>query len=116
MIYVKSFNCISLHKASGNLNKIYDSVLANVDLKITQFRIRSNIQKFGKTNISGLSYLLELDRTTVMRNIEKLIKLDLVSYRCINDGKIIQLTTVSKTNLEKYLLFEKKLNNNILKP
>tara|TARA_B100000989_G_scaffold272762_1_gene230416 strand:+ start:453 stop:803 length:351 start_codon:yes stop_codon:yes gene_type:complete len=116
MIYVKSFNCISLQKASGNLNKIYASVLANVDLKITQFRIIRNIQKFCKTNISGLSYLLELDRTTVLRNIEKFIKLDLVSYRCINNGKIIQLTTVSKTNLEKYLLFEKKLNNNILKP
>ena len=67
-------NCISLRKASNNLTKIYDSALAKVDLKITQFSTLRNVQKLGKTNISDLSYLLELDRTTVLRNIEKLIK------------------------------------------
>ena len=74
MAYNTFCNCISLRKASNNLTKIYDSALAKVDLKITQFSTLRNVQKLGKTNISDLSYLLELDRTTVLRNIEKLIK------------------------------------------
>ena len=74
-------NCISLRKASNNLTKIYDSALFKVDLKITQFSTLRNVQKLGKTNISDLSYLLELDRTTVLRSIEKLIKMKLVFYK-----------------------------------
>ena len=50
----------------------------------------------GKTNIRDLSSELELDRSTVLRNIEKLIEMDLVSYKYENDdkNKIIQLTTI----------------------
>ena len=99
-------NCISLRKASNNLTKIYNSALAKVDLKITQFSTLRNVQKLGKTNISDLSYLLELDRTTVLRNIEKLIKMNLINYKYEQDNKnkIIQLTTVGKNKLRKAII------------
>ena len=115
MDYNFSCKCIGLRKASNNLTKIYDSALIKVGLKITQFSTLKNIQKLGKTNISDLSNLLELDRTTVLRNIEKLIKMNLISYKYEQDNKnkIVQLTTVGKKNLEKQLLFGKKLNTNI---
>ena len=60
----------------------------------------------GKTNISDLSYLLELDRTTVLRNIEKLIKMNLISYKYEQDNKnkIIQLTTVGKNKLREAII------------
>ena len=76
-----SCKCIHLRKASNNLTKIYDSALIKVNLKITQFSTLKNIQKLGKTNIRDLSSELELDRTTVLRNIEILIKIDLVPYK-----------------------------------
>ena len=81
MNYNFSCKCIGLRKASNNLTKIYNSALIKVDLKITQFSTLKNVQKLGKTNISDLAYLLELDRTTVLRNIEKLIKMNLISYK-----------------------------------
>ena len=101
MVYNPSCNCITFRKASNNITKIYDSALAKVGLKITQFSTLRNIQKLGKTNIPDLSYLLELDRTTILRDIEKLIKLKLVSYEYEKDNKnkIIQLTTVGKSKL-----------------
>tara|TARA_B100000886_G_scaffold229811_1_gene160302 strand:- start:360 stop:575 length:216 start_codon:yes stop_codon:yes gene_type:complete len=62
----------------------------------------------GKINIRDLSSELELDRTTVLRNIEKLIKMDLVSYNCENDNKnkLIQLTSTgeNKTKRSHYFL------------
>ena len=81
MVHNTFCSCIGLRKASNNLTKIYDSTLAKVDLNITQFCTLRNVQKSGKTNIFDLSYLLELDRTTVLRNIEKLIKMNLISYK-----------------------------------
>ena len=106
MDYNFSCKCIGLRKASNNLTKIYNSALIKVDLKITQFSTLKNIQKLGKTNIRDLSYLLELDRTTVLRNIEKLIKMNLVSYKDEQNSKnkIIQLTTVGKSKLREAII------------
>ena len=112
-----SCKCIRLRKASNNLTKIYDSALIKVGLKITQFSTLKNIQKLGKTNISDLSYLLELDRTTVLRNIEKLIKMNLVSYKDEQNSKnkIIQLTTVGKSKLREAIIIWEETQHKYIK-
>ena len=114
-----NFSCkfIRLRKASNNLTKIYDSALIKVGLKITQFSTLKNIQKLGKTNIRDLSYLLELDRTTVLRNIEKLIKMNLVSYKDEQNSKnkIIQLTTVGKSKLREAIIIWEETQHKYIK-
>ena len=117
MGYNFSCQCIGLRKASNNLTKIYNSALIKVDLKITQFSTLKNIQKLGKTNIRDLSSELELDRTTVLRNIEKLIEMDLVSYKYENDdkNKIIQLTTVGKSKLREAVIIWEETQHKYLK-
>ncbi|MDC3116229.1 MarR family winged helix-turn-helix transcriptional regulator [Alphaproteobacteria bacterium] len=106
MKYSSSCNCINLRKASNNITKLYDSALANLGLKITQFSTLKNIQKLGKTNISDLSRTLELDRTTVLRNINKMIDLGLITYKYKNDDKIkvIQLTSVGQNRLREAIV------------
>ena len=115
--YNFSCKCIGLRKASNNLTKIYNSALIKVDLKITQFSTLKNIQKLGKTNIRDLSSELELDRTTVLRNIEKLIEMDLVSYKYENDdkNKIIQLTTVGKSKLREAIIIWEETQHKYIK-
>ena len=117
MDYNFSCKCIGLRKASNNLTKIYDSALIKVDLKITQFSTLKNIQKLGKTNIRDLSSELELDRTTVLRNIEKLIEMDLVSYKYENDdkNKIIQLTSVGKSKLREAIIIWEETQHKYIK-
>ena len=109
--------CIHLRKASNNLTKIYDSALIKVGLKITQFSTLKNIQKLGKTNIKELSYILELDRTTVLRNIEKLIKMNLISYKDERNSKnkIIQLTTFGKSKLIKAIIIWEETQHKYIK-
>ena len=117
MDYNFSCKCIGLRKASNNLTKIYNSALIKLDLKITQFSTLKNIQKLGKTNIRDLSSELELDRTTVLRNIEKLIEMDLVSYKYENDdkNKIIQLTTVGKSKLREAIIIWEETQHKYIK-
>ena len=117
MDYNFSCKCIGLRKASNNLTKVYNSALIKVDLKITQFSTLKNIQKLGKTNIRDLSSELELDRTTVLRNIEKLIEMDLVSYKYENDdkNKIIQLTTVGKSKLREAIIIWEETQHKYIK-
>ena len=117
MDYNFSCKCIGLRKASNNLTKIYNSALIKVGLKITQFSTLKNIQKLGKTNIKDLSSELELDRTTVLRNIEKLIEMDLVSYKYENDNKnkIIQLTTIGKSKLREAIIIWEETQHKYIK-
>ena len=117
MRYNTPCNCISLRKASNNLTKIYDTALAKVGIKITQFSTLRNIQKLGKTNISDLSYLLELDRTTVLRNLEKLIEMNFISYKYEQDNKnkIIQLTTVGKNKLREAIIIWEETQRKYIK-
>ena len=70
-----------------------------------------------KTNISYLSYLLELVRTTVLRNIEKLIKMNLISYKYEQDNKnkIIQLTTVGKNKLREAIIIWEETQHKYIK-
>ena len=112
-----SCKCIRLRKASNNLTKIYDSALIKVGLKITQLSTLKKIQKLGKTNIRDLSSELELDRTTVLRNIEKLIEMDLVSDKYENDdkNKMIQLTTVGKSKLREAIIIWKETEHKYIK-
>ena len=71
----------------------------------------------GKTNIRDLSSELELDRTTVLRNIEKLIEMDLVSYKYENDdkNKIIQLTTAGKRKLREAIVIWEETQHKYIK-
>ncbi len=117
MDYNSSCKCIRLRKASNNLTKIYDSALIKVGLKITQFSTLKNIQKLGKTNIRDLSSELELDRTTVLRNIEKLIEMDLVSYKYENDdkNKITQLTTIGVKKLNEAIIIWEETQHKYIK-
>ena len=117
MAYNPSCNCITLRKKSNDLTKIYVSSLAKVGLKITQFSTLRNVQKLGKTNISDLSYPLELDRTTVLRSIEKLIKMNLVSYKEEQNSKnkIIQLTAVGKGKLGEAIIIWEETQHKYIK-
>ena len=100
---IYSYYCISLRKASYNISKVYDTVLSKVKLKITQFSSLRNFQKLGKTNISSLSYLLELDRTNVYRNLKKFIEMDLISNKYENNNKnnVVSLKNVGKNKLRE---------------
>ena len=112
-----SCKCIRLRKVSNNLTKIYDTTLIKVGLKIIQFSILKNIQKLGKTNIRNLSSELELNRINVLRNIEKLLEMDLVSYKYENDNKnkIIQLTTVGKSKLREAIIIWEETQHKYIK-
>ena len=86
--------CISLRKAANHISKLYDHELSAVDTKITQYSTLKNIQDLGNPTVNELSRKLDLERTTVLRNLHKLRKIDLISYKKndVNKIKVISLT------------------------
>ncbi|MDC1356863.1 MarR family winged helix-turn-helix transcriptional regulator [Pseudomonadota bacterium] len=86
--------CISLRKAANHISKLYDHELSSLDIKITQYSTLKNIQDLGNPTVHELSRKLDLERTTVLRNLDKLKKIDLIYYKKndVNKIKVISLT------------------------
>mgnify|MGYP001252391069 CR=1 FL=1 len=106
----KTCFCISLRRAANHISKLYDHELSALDIKITQYSVLKNIQDSGNPTAHELSIKLDLDRTTVLRNLDKLKKRDLISYKKkdIDKTKVISLTVNGERKLnEAKVIWEK---------
>ena len=93
--------CISIRKAANHISKVYDHQLSVLDIKITQYSTLKNIQALGNPSVNELSKKLDLERTTVLRNLDKLKKMDLISYKKndVYKVKVISLTVNGRKKL-----------------
>ena len=108
--------CISLRKAANHISKLYDNELSSLDIKITQYTALKNIQGLCNPTVNELSRKLDLERTTVLRNLNKLIKAGLISYKKndVNKIKIINLTVNGKKKLNEAEVIWKKTQHKFL--
>ena len=96
-------NCIELRQIALKLTKIYDEVLIDTGIKVTQYSLLNNIEKIGTPNIKNLAIASQLDRSTLARNLEKLERMKLVFLKFGDDkrNKILSLTSHGKQILIK---------------
>jgi len=112
----KSCICISLRKAAKNISQLYDSELSVLDIKITQYSTLKNIQALGNPSVNELSKKLDLERTTVLRNLNKLKKMDLISYKKndVYKVKVISLTVNGRKKINDAKVIWEKTQQNFL--
>ena len=117
MIYKTHCMCIKLRQASNNITKIYDEALNSHHIKLTQFSTLKNIEKLVNPSIQTLSNKMNLDRSTLIRNLNKLQKMKLISYEYENNSKskVIRLTLDGNKKLSEAHVDWKKIQNSILK-
>jgi len=65
-------SCTNVRRGARAITKFYDSVMQPSGIKVTQFSILRNIINAGPLNVSELSVILRLDRTTLVRNLKYL--------------------------------------------
>jgi DNA-binding MarR family transcriptional regulator len=61
------------------LTSIYDDALAPVGVNIAQFSLLRNVQRGEPLSLTELGQRLELDRSTVGRNVKVLVKSGLIA-------------------------------------
>jgi DNA-binding MarR family transcriptional regulator len=109
-VYTPSMNdnpclCTGLRQAALAVTQIYDEALRPSGLKITMFRLLRRISEAGQPTISELARIVDLDRSTLGRNLKVLERLGHVQLAGGQDerSKIVSLTTRGKTKFEKAL-------------
>ena len=85
------------------MTAIYDEALAPSGLKITMFRVIRRLSETGEPTITELAAIVDLDRSSLGRNLKVLERDGLVALGGGEDerSKVIRLTTKGKAALTK---------------
>jgi DNA-binding MarR family transcriptional regulator len=97
--------CTSLRQAALAATQIYDEALEPSGLRITMFRLLRRISEAGQPTISELARIVDLDRSTLGRNLKVLERSGHVQLSGGQDerSKIVSLTGKGRTRFEKAL-------------
>ncbi len=95
-LYMKFANCLILNtiQTARAVTRRYDNRLKPLGVTVIQFSVMSLIRKHKDMTINALSERIAMDRTTLTRNLDVLVKKGLVTKRAAEKGnaKVCQLT------------------------
>src|SRR5262245_17960718 len=97
-------NCMTLRKAARLVSNLYDAVLAPSGIRATQYSILALLSDAGDLSINDLASRLDLDRTTMGKNLRPLTTSKLVKItRSSADGRsrVAGLTERGATTLRR---------------
>lgn len=72
-IYKSSCYCITLCRAENALTAFYDNQLKSIGITIKQFCLLDNLDKLQEASTSELAQKVNLERSTITRNLQLLI-------------------------------------------
>lgn len=82
--------CQNTRRAANALTKYYDKAFADSEITTTQFALLKNIQRLGSTNITDLTQVVKLEKSTLTRTLAPLIDAEYIhSERGKNKREII---------------------------
>lgn len=86
--------CIAMRQASRKMTSLYDTALAPAGVNIAQFSLLRKLRRHGELSLTALAELLELDRSTLGRNVRVIEKLGLVRLQGGTDQResVVALT------------------------
>lgn len=95
--------CGELRKAARAITQLYDSAVEPSGLLITQLAVLRTIANSGSETISHLAEKLEMDRTTLTRNLSPLEKKGLIRIDAGKDQRtrLVEITTKGRQAAEK---------------
>ena len=102
LISKTSCACLHVRRADRQLSQLYDQYMRPVGIRSTQYGMLRCVAELPASFISDIGRVLNMDQTTVTRNIEKLEKAGLVETRPHPDDprkKMVELSAIGKAKL-----------------
>ena len=75
---VRRCTCATVRRTDRVLTQFYDEILAPSGLYITQFTLLATLSQAAPVTINRLAEIMDMDRTTLSRNLEVLAKQHMV--------------------------------------
>jgi len=96
MKWQSSCVCVNLRRAARAISQVYDEALAESGIKITQFSLLRAVERNEPVAISALAEELDLDRTTMARNLAPLERDRLVTLAPGSDQRVTEVRLTPK--------------------
>src|SRR2546427_3520085 len=88
--------CTTLRMVSRAVTQLYDDILRQSGLRVTQFSILGAIARLGEANLRQLEHTLAIDQTTLTRSLKLLERNGAIDRVPHPDGRIKAMTLTSK--------------------
>src|SRR5215469_2436084 len=88
---VRRCACANIRRNDRVITQFYDEILAPSGLYITQFTLLATLSQAAPITINRLAEIMDMDRTTLTRNLELLIKQRLVQSQEGEDRRTRQV-------------------------
>jgi len=81
---------------SRTITRVYDDALKPLDLKVTQMNLLGVVTKLGPISPGEMCQKLQMEKSTLCRNVERLIKYEWIKLVPGEDNRSHQLKITSK--------------------
>jgi len=81
---------------SRTITRVYDDALKPLELKVTQMNLLGVVTKLGPISPGELCQKLQMDKSTICRNVERLIKYGWIKHVPGEDNRSHQLKITDK--------------------
>ena len=98
-LYKSKCYCTNLRRSANAITEYYNRCFSDLDLTVAQYYIMVNLSRIKNANSSDLSKIIGLERSTLVRNIQGLIKKGWVSEGGEGKGRQFKLTKRGRKNL-----------------
>ena len=76
--YKSQCYCMNLRRAANAVTDYYDAVLKDLGVSVSQFSLLLNLARMETANTSELAERVNLDRSTLVRNLKPLLERGLI--------------------------------------
>jgi DNA-binding MarR family transcriptional regulator len=109
--------CFNVRKTARLLTQEYDQFITPSGLKTTQFTALAVINRLGPIMITDLAKAMEIERTSLTRNLKLIEKNGFIKTRAGEDARsrIVELTEAGGEKLEEAQVLWKNIQSRIVK-
>jgi DNA-binding MarR family transcriptional regulator len=100
---LRGCTCFRLRRLTRRVTAVYNHALAPTGMRVTQYSLLSNLRRSGPLPLSLLAEALDMDRTTLSRNLKPLTEAGWVAIRGSPDDarvRLVALTTKGEAHLQ----------------
>ena len=103
-------------RATRLITQYYDKALTPAGLRSTQYSLLNALSMMGETSMQDLAFILAMDRTTLTRNLNPLLKKGLIKVSVGSDRRVrpLKITARGKSALEDALPLWEKAQSHIV--
>jgi DNA-binding MarR family transcriptional regulator len=95
--------CFKLRRLTRRVTAVYDRALAPAGIRVTQYSVLAQVRRLRGVSMSDLADALDMDRTTLTRNLKPLLDAGWVEVRPSAEDarvRVVHITALGETQFQ----------------